>query len=316
MTSVIYGHFDSAMSLHKQIIALCGEDNGDIHEKRLLTLYAGAIAECLLDFDDWKDGLDNFFNIDTHYEDSIDKAQWHETPVITQSFYHDKDAELGRSVVRCYLDDMPETSYMMSRNIRASLLAVHNPESNFWHQLYDLTCLVLVTEQLVHNICDQVIDINIGNHGWTLGDCVQSMGALSGAYYARSIEIRSLGHSKKAVINHGFDYLVKTIMAEALRLGMPDHAGVYTMLPANDTCPFVPYKKAEAVEKLATPLFTLFQIADPGLKSLIIAKSTGRMMAVAAAGDNANMDSCVVTPLALTTMQETYHQCLNGIIHA
>jgi hypothetical protein len=318
MTEVIYGYFDSALSLHKQIITLCTHNETHaIDEHRLMVLYSGAIAECLLDYDDWKEGLNKFFNQnDESFNDSIFEAQWHDIHAITQSFYQDKDSELGRSVVRSYLDDCPETSFMMLRNIRSSLLAIHNPDSDFWSQLYDATCLVLTTEQLIHNLCDEIIDIEIGSNGWTLGDCVQSMGALSGAYYARSIEIRSLGHSKQAVINHGFDYLVQTIMAEALRLGMPDHAGVYTMLPANDSLPHIPYNKVEDVDKLAIPLFDLFKISDSCLKSLIIAKATGRMMAVAAAGDNANMDSCVVTPLALTSMQGTYNQCLTGIIQA
>jgi hypothetical protein len=310
MANVIHGHFDSALSLHKQIVSLSQDGDGHTNDGRLILLYAGAIAECLLEYEDWKDGLNGFFDMNASFEESLDSAQWLESNAVTQSFYRDKDAELGRSVVRSYLDDHAETSFLMLRNIKSSLMAVMDDKTNFWRRLHDMTCTVLVTEQIVHNLCDQVIDINIGAEGWSLGDCVQAMGALSGQYYARSLQARTYGRSKMAVINHGFDYMVHTIMNEAMRLGMDDHAGVYTMIPANDTQPYVPFSKVDNIDVIAMPLFRIFKVADANLKSLMVAKATGRMMAVAAAGDTADMDCCVVTPLALTSMQGSYHHCL------
>lgn len=313
MANVIHGHFDSALSLHKQIVSLSGNDGGSLNDGRLILLYAGSIAECLLEYEDWKEGLNDFFDMNESFETSLDSAQWLESHAVTQSFYRDKDAELGRSVVRSYLDENAETSFLMLRNIKSSLMAIMDDQTNFWRRLHDMTCTVLVTEQIVHNLCDQIIDINIGAEGWSLGDCVQAMGTLSGQYYAKSMHIHDFGCSTKAVINHGFDYMVHTIMNEALRLGMDNHAGMYTMLPANDTQPYIPFSKADNIDVIATPLFKIFKVADTNLKSLMIAKATGRMMAVAAAGDAADMDCCVVTPLALTSMQGSYHHCLVNV---
>ncbi len=312
MENVVYGHFESAGSLHKKIASLCQDDKGFHDNSRLVRLYAGAIAECLLDYDDWKEGLDNYFAMEKTIAEGLDTAQWQANDYAIRSFILDKDMELGRSVVRAYLDDLPETSFLMLRNIRASLLSmIPQKQTDFWNRLYDMTLVALVSEQFLHHICDQVIDICIGGEGWTLGDCVQSMAALSGKYHAKVIEIYNLGVSKKAVIEHDFDYMINTMMNEAMRLGMPDTAGLYTMLAANDVQPFIPYAKADAINIIADPIFKIFHILDSDLRSMMLAKATGRMMAVAAAGERPDMDVCVVTPLALSSMQGSYISFLN-----
>lgn len=312
MTNVVYGHFESAGSLHKKIAGLCLDDKGFNDDGRLVRLYAGAVAECLLDYDDWKEGLDDYFGMSKTIAEALDTHQWQNNDYAIRSFILDKDTELGRSVVRAYLDDCPETSLLMLRNIRASLLSMIPEGSDFWSRLYDMTATVLVVEQVLHHMCDQVIDICIGGEGWTLGDCVQAMATLSGKYHAKVIEVYNLGVSKNAVIQHDFDYMINTMMNEAMRLGMPDTAGRYTMLAANDVQPFIPFGKADAVHMIAEPMFKVFSVLDSDLRSMMLAKATGRMMAVAAAGDEPDMDVCVVTPLALSSMQGSYTAFLSA----
>ena len=311
MVNVVYGHFESAGSLHKQIVDLCQDEKGFNDNNRLVRLYAGAIAECLLEYDDWKDGLDNYFGIEKTIEESLDTTQWQDKKYAVHSFVLDKDTELGRSIVRAYLDDSPETSFLMLRNIRASLLSMISRDGDFWNQLYDMITTCLVGEQFLHHICDQIIDICIGVEGWTLGDCIQALGALSGQYHAKVIEIYNVGMANNTYMGHEFDYMINTMMNEAMRLGMPDKAGLYSMLAANDMQPYVPFAKADAVNLIAEPIFRVFNILDSDLRSMMIAKATGRMMAVAAAGNTPDMDVCVVTPLALSSMQGSYNSFLN-----
>lgn len=311
MSNVVYGHFESAGSLHKQIASLCLDEKGFHDNARLVRLYAGSIAECLLDYEDWKDALDDYFGFRKKIADGMDTVQWLDHQYAVRSFVLDKDLELGRSVVRAYLDDMPETSFLMLRNIRASLLSMIPDDHEFWSRLYDMTMACLVSEQILHTMCDQMIDICIGGEGWTLGDCIQALAALSGKYHAKVIEIHDLGVSKSAVIDHDFDYMINTMMNEAMRLGMPESAGLFTMLAANDIQPYVPYAKAESVDMIAETIFRIFSVFDSDLRSMMIAKATGRMMAVAAAGDDPDMDVCVVTPLALSSLQGSYISFLN-----
>jgi hypothetical protein len=311
MGNVVYGHFDSAGSLHKQISELARDSYGFYDDNRLIRLYAGAIAECLLEYDDWKEGLDDYFTFSKDLSESLCSATWMQQGYAISSLILDKDLELGRSVIRSYLDDTPETSFLMLRQIRSSLRSLIEYDTQFWQQLYDMAAAALVTEQMVHVLCDQAIDICIGGAGWTLGDCVQAMATLSGQYHARVIEVKDIGTSEPAVIDHDFDYMISTMMNEAMRLGMPDDAGMYTMLAANDCQHYIPYHKAESIDVIAAPLYTVFHIKDSDLKSMMMAKATGRMMAVAAAGDNPDMDSCVVTPLALSSMQGSFISSLN-----
>jgi hypothetical protein len=312
MANVVYGHFDSAGSLHKQIASFARDEKGFHDNDRLVRLYAGVIAECLLDYDDWKDGLDTYFGFSRTLSQGLDTTKWQRDDYAIQSFILDKDTELGRSVIRSYLDDTPETSFLMLRNIRSSLRSLLAKDDEFWKHLYDMTLVALVGEQFIHLLCDQVIDVCIGGEGWSLGDCVQALASLSGQYHAKVIEVHNLGVSKQAVIEHDFDYMIHTMINEAMRLGMPDNAGLYTMLAANDMQPYVPFHKADEIDVLAQPLFKIFSISDSDLRSMMIAKSTGRMMAVATAGDNPDMDSCVVTPLALSSMQGSYISSLNS----
>jgi hypothetical protein len=93
---------------------------------------------------------------------------------------------------------------------------------------------------------------------------------------------------------------------------MPDNVGLYKMLAANDMQPYIPYHKADAINAIARPLFKIFSINDSDLRSMMIAKATGRMMAVASAGDNPDMDSCAITPMALSSMQGSYKENLSG----
>jgi hypothetical protein len=310
--NVVYGHFDSAGSLHKQILSYCLGKGGKINEARLIRLYAGAIAECLLEHDDWKGELDNYFEITKSIENGVDGAQWHERDNATPCFLMDKDIELGRSTIRPYLDENPQTSYLMLRNIRATYLSTFEIKSDFLQELYDITMMALVGEQLIYLACDQIIDICIGGVAWTLGDCVQAMGALSGRYHAKAVEVsascnKSPDHGKF----YNFDYVVNTMMGEALRLGMPDHAGLYKMMAANDMQTYIPHGKSDDIELIVRPLFQVYKIFDADLKSMLMVKATGRMMAVASAGDDPDMDACVVTPLVLSTMQGSYNSFLN-----
>jgi hypothetical protein len=307
MVNVVYGHFEAAGSLHTKFADLCRDGNNN----RLIRLYAGALAECLLNYEDWKEALDSYFNMCKPLHDGLEATQWADEDYAVRSFVLDKDLELGRAIVRLYLDETPETSFLMLRNIRASLLSLIGNDQAFWDKLYDITLTCLTGEQLLHHLCDHVIEICIGTEGWTLGDCVQSMAALSGRYHAKVIEVYNLGLSRPAVIDHDFDFMMKTMMNEAMRLGMPEHAGIYTMLAANDTQPYIPHHKANGIDVIAKPLFTVMGIVDPDLKSMLIAKATGRMMAVAAAGDDPDMDACVVTPLALSCLQGSYNSFLN-----
>jgi len=311
MANVVYGHFDSAGALHKQIASFCRDDKGFHDDDRLVRIYAGVIAECLLDYEDWKDGLSDYFGMERSISDGLDTCRWVDGDYDVRSFVLDKDTELGRSLVRAHLDDAPETSFLMLRNIRASLLSALKDRDVFWDRLHDMALATLVSEQVIHHLCDQVIDVCIGGEAWTLGDCVQAMGALSGQYHAKVIELENLGMSKPAVIEHDFDYMVNTTLNEAMRLGMPDHAGLYTMLAANDVQSYIPYHKSDAIDAIVQPLFRVFSVYDSDLRSMMIAKATGRMMAVAAAGDNPDMDVCVVTPLALSSMQGSYISSLN-----
>ena len=289
MTNVIYGHFDSAGSLHKQIETFARDEKGFFDNDRLIRLYAGAVAECLLDYEDWKEGIDEYFSFSKSMEDAIDTTQWQKQDYYISSFILDKDTELGRSIVRSYLDETPETSFMMLRNIRASLLSLVPAEEEFWSHLYDMVMVTLVSEQIIHHLCDNIIDVCIGGEGWTLGDCIQAMATLSGQYHAKVIDIYDYGRSESAVIEHDFDHMVHTMVNEAMRLGMPDHAGLYTMLAANDTQPYIPFQRSDSIDTIAVPLFRIFKVFSPDLRSMMIAKATGRMMAVASAGDNPEM---------------------------
>jgi len=197
MTNVVYGHFDSAGSLHKQIESFAKDDKGFCDDDR---------------FEDWKEGLDDYFQISKSMEDGLDTAQWHEGHYAIKSFVLDKDTELGRSLVRSYLDETPETSFMMLRNIRASLLSMIPAKHEFWDHLYDMALVALVSEQLIHHVCDQAIDICVGGEGWTLGDCVSAFATLSGQYHAKVIETKNLGVSKSAFVEHDFDYMIQTII--------------------------------------------------------------------------------------------------------
>lgn len=305
MPNVIYGHFESAGSLYKQIANLCHDDRG-----RMIRLYAGAIAECLLDYDDWMDGLQDFFGYQKELNQTLDPVLWDGCGYGVNPFVLDRDTELGRALVRVYLDENLESSQLMVRNIRASLFSlVPNMNSDFWTALYDMACTVLVSEQLVHTLCDQIIDICVGGEGWTLGDCIQGLGALAGQYHARHLNART---SKTAIVAHDFDTMIQVIMNEAVRLGMNNTVGTYTMVAANDTIHYAPVQKASGINAIADPLFKIFAVTDTELKSMHMAKATGRMMAVAAAGEAADMDSCVVTPLALSSLQGSYHHTLSA----
>lgn len=313
MANVIYGHFDSAGSLHKQIASLCSNTDSFCDQSRMMRLYAGAVAECLLDYEDWMDGLHSFFNTDKALKTSLNTQAWKQNDYDVKGFVLDQDTELGRALVRCYLDENIESSFLMLRNIRASLLSiVSDTDDIFWTALYDMACATLVTEQLVHTLCDQVIDICVGGEGWSLGDCIQGLGALAGKYHAKNLNQQSLGGSVEAVVAHDFETMIQIIMNEAMRLGMNDTIGAHTMVAANDTVHYAPVQKASAIDLIAEPLFKIFAVFDPELRSMQMAKATGRMMAVAAAGDAADMDSCVVTPLALSSLQGSYHHALSS----
>jgi len=292
-------YIDIAHSFYGQACDLC-QEGPSINLMRLLTLWSGAVAECLLDYDEPHRELQTVFSLLDI--DPLAAERWL-GPSLRSASATEQDIELGRTLARLYLGDGLEWSYItrealieIGRAVRQMACADEACDAF----MAEIMTLALRYELGAHAICDHVIDIKIAGQQWTIADCILALSALAGAHQARLM--LDAGISQIASMQKSLDDLMRIMMEEAVRHGLPEEVGLLHGLPANDSGMAVQADLIRSIEPLALMVLEELHVTDRTCQAVALAKAAGRMVAVAAAGEHPDMEHVVARPLALSAM--------------
>lgn len=167
-----------------------------------------------------------------------------------------------------------------------------------------LRCMAF--EISAQELCDLVIDSKIGIDGWRIPDCIVGLSALSGVRLGFATNPDFCMTFKGADIPTHLDDLSHVMTAEAVRLGVPAGGSWRFGLPANDTPLDPPYELIAALEPLCTAFFNVINLQCEYDQAVGLAKAAGRMLAVAAAGKDPDIEPAIAKPLAMAAFTESY----------
>ncbi|MAS86374.1 MAG: hypothetical protein CMH30_00135 [Micavibrio sp.] len=298
-------------ALHARVAHLCLEPGKGIDTMRMIQIYAGMVCELLLEYElpgemmaSFEDDLMQALNIDSlpHFDD---KAK-----TLPPVYILDREIEFGRSFAREITmeewDDVHDALKTLS-NLLAHDFTLwemhHMRRAESFVLFHECLKLALAFEFAAQDLCDILIEEKIAKEEWTLGDCISAMSAVSG-WYAGS----HYGHISDKSIEaiERMDQVIFIMTQESFRLGVEGSANWRKGLPANDTPINPPMDLIEEANPLIRKYTDFIQIDDESYIGAMIAKASGRMIAVACGGDFPEIEPAIAKPLAMMALLEAF----------
>lgn len=304
--------------MERGLVGLAAIPHGGLDILRLVRGGAGALCELSLDavmdpaayWQVFMDGLWDDCNLDAAdrqvAQERGDMMFRESNPSIT-----DREIEAGRLLIR---------SIQMTDGVPAEILLA--PLRNLLSQLVlsaavtsvDRAALMLYIEREAQNalsyelatqeLCDMLIETKIAEHQWSLGDAIC---ALAGAAAQRLA-------MKRAAMNwrweDSYQMIADVMMREAISLGVPSATGWEFGMAANDSRPNPPTALIQAVETSCIVFLDLVGVASFETQAIVLAKSAGRLLALAATGEEPEIEAHIAKPLACHAVAETLRSFL------
>jgi hypothetical protein len=307
----------AAQAMEKGLLRMAAIPHGGIDMLRLVRITAGALCEVSLDSVEdpaefmqqalqmlWHeaclDGTDRAL-AQERQEDGKDQIYNMNDPRLV-----DREVETGRLLVRTIQMDYgapSETLYtpliQFAAHVILSATATSVDRSAMALFIEKLAQEALAYELATQELCDLLIETKIADHDWSLGDAIC---ALAGSA-AQRLAIKRAGRGWNW--ETAYQTIADVMMREALSLGVPPSAGWEFGMAANDSRPNPPIALIRAVESSCMVFLDLIGISAYETQSVVLAKAAGRMLALAATGEEPEIEAHIAKPLACHAMAET-----------
>lgn len=295
-------YIDIAQSFYGQACDLC-QEGPSVNLLRLSNVWGGALAECLFDYEN------------PEHEAEIALAEINIThnpsdwvmPALRSAAACEQDMELGRTLSRMYLGDGLEWSYNARRafvEVGRSLRHLTGADASGDALMADSLRTAIRYELGAHQICDRAIEVKISGQHWTIADCILALSSLAGAHQARLM--MDAGISGAQSLESTLNGLMRMMMEEAVRHGLPEDVTLLHGIPANDAKLPLRADLLRSIEPLALTVLEEMHMLDRTHQAIALAKAAGRMVAVASAGENPDIEHVVARPLALGAMMGAF----------
>lgn len=278
---------------------------------KLLQLLSGVMVETLLLFDDPDEGLSATYGRLADMLECEPMAGKIARRALPPSFMLDMNTEMGRALARRLFEDWLNCAFEFHEMI---LFVVHNVicrmaedgagKAELFRLFIEISNRCMAYEIAAQELCDIVIDEKIGRHGWSLGDSVAGLSAVAGRNLALSIDTDHRFHNPH--LPEMLDQVSYVMTQEAVRLGIPAGTDWRLGLAANDYPPKAPHELIAALHPVCTEFFRVICLNDLVDQAVACAKAAGRMLAVAAGGEEPEIEPVIAKPLAMAAMTETY----------
>ena len=231
----------------------------------------------------------------------------------------DSDLEFGREFAReLDLDNIDDLHHIQDIFLDILVSDILCWEKQGLDRVESLTILLnsirftLSLELAAQEICDHVIEGLVGQHYWTLQDCIIGLSALAGQRMALCSPNVLEEKKPNQAFMVAFDQVAFIMAQEASRLGVPCDANWKWKAAANDTNSVPPTELISKVDPICISILDMMSLKELKLRAAAVAKAAGRMVAVAAGGEIPELEPNVAKPLAIMAMKETYNAHYNN----
>ena len=291
-------------SVQSRAVDMCRDKKGVLNARRMIHVYIGALAEALIDFGDvFEETSFCVRRMARNITPNMDVMAGVGYPV-PGPLELDIEFELGRVLARLYLDGSHGSAQLLITVIEGLLCdACRNAGEDIHdyvdrlHYIAGLIDLAVIMEHATHQLCDDLIEVNIARQGWSLGDCIQGLSALSGRRLAMCEDAHALCNITD---------LTRIMGQEALRLGVTVDFDMARGLAANDSSAALPMGLVGALEPMCMETLNRYSLNRNVDQAAILSKAAGRMIAVASSGDMPEIEAVVARPIALSAMAGAY----------
>ncbi|HEY8190275.1 MAG TPA: hypothetical protein VIF12_06280 [Micavibrio sp.] len=297
--------------MHESLLAQAALAGQDIDGMRLIQLMSGILVETLLLFDDPDEGLAKTFSL---LEQQLSCTAHNGTlghDALPPGWIIDYETEQGRCLARKLFEDWLDCAYefhdLIVFIVQSLLLRLEQdgqPRSETLRIFMECATRCMAYEIAAQELCDIVIETKIGREGWTLGESVAGLSAVSGRCLALSQNACQLFSAPS--LPDKLDQVSYVMTQEAVRLGIPAGTDWRFGLAANDCPVTAPFDLIFNLWPCCKEFLTLINLNDPVDQAVACAKAAGRMLAVAAGGENPDMEPVIAKPLAMAAMTDTY----------
>lgn len=289
------------------------QDRGQDSMKSILLL-AGLYVEVSFLFDNCDEALQGSFVKLGEYLGCEPLGGDIDVSAMPPSSIIDFDAEMGRALAREFFEEWLDCKYEF-----------HNMVLDITHQMFtqwethgqsrqesfrlliECTYRAMGYELAAQELCDAVIEKNIGIDGWNMADSISGLAGLAGRKLSYSHDGRNqCCWFRGADLPDLLDQTAYVMTQEAVRLGMPTGTDWRFGLPANDTPANAPTLLVNSVENICEGFFRAIKLHDHHDQAVCAAKAAGRMLAVACAGERPELEPAIAKPLAMAALTESY----------
>lgn len=303
-----------AFKIQDSLLTLCHDDDRGIDGMKAITLLSGVYVETAYLFDNCEEALQASFRKLAEYIRCTPYSGHLAEKALPPSTIIDFDAEIGRAVAREFFVEWLDCQYefhdmlvFMTHNLFAQWEQHGQNRSESFRLLTDCTYRAMAFELAAQELCDVVIEKNMGIDGWSMGDSISGLAGLAG----RKLSLSHGGRNQCCWFRGSdlpdlLDQTAYVMTQEAVRLGIPTGTDWRFGLPANDTPANAPTHLVNKVEKVCEGFFDAVALHDFHDQSVSAAKAAGRLLAVACGGDRPDIEPSIAKPLAMAALTESY----------
>jgi hypothetical protein len=310
---------DMGARLYTGLIEMASDADRGLDGMKLIQHMAGVLVETYLVFDKPDDAMAASLQKLIRMMETQPTQGPIEIGILPPAHILDRETERGRLAARTFFEEWMDCAFEFHNLI---LVIVQNIllgwEEEGIRREESLRLLIECTQKCMgfefaaQELCDIVIERKIASEGWSLGDCVASLSAVSGRHLALSLNTDVCMVFRGNDLPDNLDHVVYVMTQEAVRLGVPAGTDWRFGLAANDVPVNAPLDLIYGITPYCQTFFDAIQMECSYEQAVSCAKAAGRMLAVAAGGDLPEIEPAIAKPLAMSAITETYKSvCMN-----
>lgn len=312
---------DMGAKLCAEILQRATHPEDGLDTMAVIQAFAGVAVETMFVFEHADTALEAFMH---RLADALetDPAQGVLLPnTLPPAHVLDLQTERGRSHARIFFEQWMDCEYeflaLLTEMIRNLFVqwegsGLHRGES--LRLFSECTWKAMAFEVAAQELCDVVIDNRVARDGWGFSECIASLSAAAGRRMALSLE-HDVAHYLTGIDSpENIEKVMYVMTQEAIRHGVPAGSDWRFGLPANDVPANAPESLISAIEPYCYSFFATIGMFDRHEQAVACAKAAGRMLAVAAGGEEPEVEPTIAKPLALSAMIDTYRfVCMDSL---
>ena len=304
---------DMGARLYSGLINLASEPGRGTDAMKLIQHIAGVLVETYMVFEEPDKAMEASFDQLSELFGCEPLEGLVTRNALPPAHVMDFETERGRMAARVFFEEWLDCEYEFHslilgiiHNIMVSWEEEGLQRAESFRLLVECVKRCMAYEIAAQELCDVVIEKKVAEEGWSLGDCIASLSAVSGRRLALSLHSNACEIFSGGNLPESLDKVVYVMTQEAIRLGVPAGTDWRLGLAANDMPVNAPINLILGIEPYCASFFEAIDLNDKYAQSVCCAKAAGRMIAVAAGGEVPEIEPAIAKPLAMAAITETY----------